>query len=254
MTVLIVFCHPEPNSFNGALKDKAVQTLEASGAVVEVSDLYGEDFDPAEKQEHYESRIDPTIFEPLSEQRHSYKSGTLPAEVKREIERLEKCNLVIFQFPLWWHQQPAMLKGWFDRVFVAGGLYTSMMRYDKGYFQGKRAVCSVTSGAPIETFTTNGRGGGDIETLLHSMNYSLNYMGFSVLPPRLVTEIQGAGFTYKEPEEFRAELEQKLEDGANYLRNIDTITPIQFPGWSDWDEHGVEIPILLSLQLGGVQA
>ena len=31
-----------------------------------------------------------------------------------------------------------MLKGWFDRVFVNGGLYTSSMRYDRGYFRGKK--------------------------------------------------------------------------------------------------------------------
>ena len=240
MNVLVVFSHPEPSSFNGALKDKAVQVFENSGATVEVSDLYAEKFDPVEKQEHYRSRIKTDTFEPLSEQRHSYKSDTLPTDVEREIQRLRECDLVIFQFPLWWHQQPAMIKGWFDRVFVAGGLYTSKMRYDKGYFRGKRALCSVTSGAPENTFTEFGRGGGDITSLLHPLNYSLNYMGFSVLPPRLITEVQGAGFTYKEPEEFVAGLQLKLSDWGSYLQNIDTVVPLLFPGWDDWDEHGVE--------------
>ncbi len=240
MKVLIVFCHPEIKSFNGTMKDRAVQVFESSGAVVEVSDLYAERFDPVEKPEHYQSRLNADVFEPLSEQRHSYNTEQLPLDVQREIKRLEKCNLVIFQFPLWWHQQPAMLKGWLDRVFVAGGLYTSKIRYDKGYFRGKRAVCSVTSGAPENTFTKNGRGGGEIQALLHSMNYSLNYMGFTVLPPRLVTEIQGAGFTYKQPDEFVAGLELKLDDWAHYLQNIDLIAPLKYPGWNDWDEAGVE--------------
>ncbi len=114
MNVLIVFCHPEPKSFNGSLKDKAIQVFEETEAVVEVSDLYVEGFDPVEKQENYASRINAETFEPLSEQRHSYKTDTLPLDVKREIERLKKADLVIFQFPLWWHQQPAMIKGWFD--------------------------------------------------------------------------------------------------------------------------------------------
>ena len=127
MNVLVVFCHPEPSSFNGALKDRAVQVFENSGASVEVSDLYAECFDPVEKQEHYRARIKTDSFEPLSEQRHSYKTETLPADVEREIQRLRKCDLVIFQFPLWWHQQPAMIKGWCDRVFVAGGLYTCLL-------------------------------------------------------------------------------------------------------------------------------
>lgn len=240
MNVLIVFCHPEPKSFNSALKNRAIETFRESGDVVEVSDLYAEQFDPVEKSEHYRTRVNPEVFEPLSEQRHSYKADALATDVYREIERLENCDLVIFQFPLWWHQQPAMLKGWLDRVFIAGGLYTSKMRYDRGYFKGKRAVCSVTSGAPENTFTKNGRAGGEIQTLLHSMNYSLNYMGFTVLPPRLVAEVQGAGFTYKDPEVFAAGLEEKLDHWGQYLENIDTVVPLRFPGWSDWDDHGVE--------------
>jgi len=240
MNVLIVFCHPEPKSFNAALKDKAIQFFRQAGSTVEVSDLYAEKFDPVEKHEHFLTRVNSDTFEPLSEQRHAYNTRTLPADVAREIERLGRCDLVIFQFPLWWHQQPAMLKGWFDRVFVAGGLYTSKMRYDRGYFKGKRAVCSVTSGAPENTFTNRGRGGGEIGFLLHSLNFSLNYMGFSVLPPRLITEVQGVGFTYKEPEEFVAGLRVKLAEWTDYLKSIDSITPISFPGWDDWDEHGVE--------------
>ena len=45
MKSLIVYAHPEPKSFNGALKDKAVETLEAQGYEVKVSDLYAMDFD-----------------------------------------------------------------------------------------------------------------------------------------------------------------------------------------------------------------
>ena len=145
MDVLIVFCHPELKSFNTALKDRTIETFKNIGAVIEVSDLYADKFDPVEKPEHYQSRLNTDVFEPLAEQRHAYKTGLLPIDVQREIGRLEKCDLVIFQFPLWWHQQPAILKGWLDRVFVAGGLYTSKMRYNRGYFKGKRAICSVTS-------------------------------------------------------------------------------------------------------------
>lgn len=240
MNVLILYCHPEPNSFNGSLRDIAIETLEAEGHRVEVSDLYAEKFDPVEKPEHYRNRIVKERFDPLSEQRHAYKTNTLPDDIKREIERLERCDLLILQFPLWWHQQPAILKGWFDRVFVAGGLYTSKMRYDRGYFKGKRAICSVTSGAPLETFTTNGRAGGTIDTLLHPLNFSLHYMGFSVLPPYLFTEVQGAGFTYKSTDEFQRHLQKHLRNWEKHLRRIYQLKPLDFPGWSEWDERGVE--------------
>ncbi len=240
MNVLIVYCHPESKSFNGSLKDVAINTFGSQGDVVEISDLYGEKFDPVEREEHYKNRIEIDKFDPLSEQRNAYKTETLPSDVVREIKRLEQCDLLILQFPLWWHQQPAMLKGWFDRVFIGGGLYTSKMRYDKGYFKGKRAICSVTSGAPKATFTKNGRGGGEIETLLRSINFSLHYMGFEVLPPHLSTEIQNKGFTYMSPEDFESHLKNTMEQWSDYLENIRQIEPLSFPGWSDWDEIGVE--------------
>lgn len=40
MKALIVFAYPEQQSFNGALKDTAVNTLAAAGHAVQVSDLY----------------------------------------------------------------------------------------------------------------------------------------------------------------------------------------------------------------------
>ncbi|MGV8844578.1 MAG: NAD(P)H-dependent oxidoreductase [Pseudomonas sp.] len=241
MNVFIIFCHPEPKSFNGSLKDAAIKTFEELGHTVEISDLYGEQFDPVEKAEHYNNRIDTNRFDPLSEQRNAYKSNTLPQDIKKQIEKLENCDLLVMQFPMWWHQQPAMLKGWFDRVFISGGLYTSKMRYDKGYFKGKRAICSVTSGAPKSTFTKNGRGGGEIETLLRPMNFSLHYMGFSVLPPYLSTEIQNKGFTYMNPEEFELHLAECMSKWCEYLRNIDQVNSLSFSGWDDWDDNGVDI-------------
>lgn len=134
MHALIVFAHPEPASFNGTLKDAAAARLEALGHTVEVSDLYGEAFDPVEGAAHYADRQDPDHFAALAEQRHAGQRGTLPADVRREIARIERADLVIFQFPLWWHAQPAILKGWFDRVFVNGLLYSGSKRYDRGFF------------------------------------------------------------------------------------------------------------------------
>jgi len=241
LNILIIYCHPEPSSFNAALKDVAVETFEALGNMVEVSDLYGEGFDPVEKADHYQNRAVANRFEPLTEQRNAYDSNTLPKDVRREIKRLEKCDLVIFQFPMWWHQQPAMLKGWFDRVFVAGGLYTSKMRYSRGYFKGKRAICSVTSGAPKTTFTKGGRAGGTIESLLHTINYSLHYMGFTVLPPQLFTEIQGSGFTYRSEEDFKKHIASCVDKWKALLENIDQLKPLEFPDWKDWDEKGAEL-------------
>jgi NAD(P)H dehydrogenase (quinone) len=241
MNILILFCHPEPQSFNGTLRDVAKNTFEKLGHNVEVSDLYAEGFNAVEKPEHYKNRIGLDRFDPLSEQRNAFETDSLLDDVKREIERLKKCDLLILQFPMWWHQQPAMIKGWCDRVFVSGGLYTSKMRYDKGFFKGKRAICSVTSDAPTETFTEKGRGGGEIEVLLRSLNFSLHYMGFLVLPPFLSTEIQNADYTYMASDEFELHLQKTKQKWEEHLTNIDEVKPLSFPSWDDWGEKGVAI-------------
>ncbi|QDY70089.1 NAD(P)H-dependent oxidoreductase [Qingshengfaniella alkalisoli] len=237
MHILFVLAHPEPKSFNAALVQSGKRALESDGHTVEISDLYGEHFDPVEHPRHYADRADNDTFSALAEQRHAYKSGTLAPEITREIERLERADLVVFQFPIWWHSVPAMIKGWCDRVFVSGGLYTSRMRYGEGYFRGKRAMCSVTSGAPADTFVPGGRGG-EISQILWSTHFSLHYMGFDVLPPHGSFGIQGHGYRYADDGEFRDGLESAKDRFAHRLLSLDEHAPLQFPSWEDWDDMG----------------
>lgn len=238
MNVLIVFCHPEPASFNGALKDVAVETLQRGGHLVEVVDLHADGFDPVEKVDHYVCRVDPHWFSPTAEQRYASKKDALPQDIKQQIKLLEWADLVILQFPLWWHAQPAMLKGWFDRVFVNGGLFTGNMRYDRGYFRGKHAICSVTTGAPEAAFGGNGRAG-NMDTMLWPIQYSLYYMGFSVLTPFLSFGVQAhKGFVRLEGDAFKHHLEGRKEAWARRLDHLDLSDQLVFPGWNDWDEDG----------------
>ena len=235
MHALIVHCHPEPTSFNAALSDITHKTLRASGAQVTVSDLYAEHFDPVEGPHHYRQRADADVFAALTEQRYAGDHGTRPADVQREIDRLEAADLVVLQFPLWWHAQPAMLKGWFDRVFVYGGLYTGRRRYDEGHFRGKRALLSVTTGGPAHTFSPFGRGG-PIERLLWPIHYSLHYMGFDVLAPFVAHGVQGGGIAYQDTAAFEDHLDQLKNRWAARLKRIDDSTAIPFTGWADWED------------------
>lgn len=241
MHVLIVFCHPEQKSFNGALKDLAIETFGRLGHSVEVADLHAEGFDPVEKSEHYEQRQDIGLFNAMNEQRHASLTSSLPSEIAREIERIERADLVVLQFPLWWHAQPAMLKGWFDRVFVNGGLYTSKMRYDRGYFQGKRAICSVTAGAPETAFKGNGRGG-NIDIMMWPIQYSLYYMGFTVLSPFVSYGINDhTGYSSNIGNRFAQHIEERMTAWKQCVENIDNADQVTFPGWDDWDEYGHQI-------------
>jgi len=238
MNVLIVFAHPERKSFNGGLADVAIESLQAVGHTVEINDLYQQEFDPVERAGHYRERVDDTYFAPLTEQRAHYERGVLAPEVQREISRLEWADLVIFQFPLWWHAQPAILKGWFDRVLVYGGLYSGSRRYNRGHFRGKKAMLSVTTGSPEQAFMPFGRAGNMVEWLW-PMHSSLYYVGFDVLPPQVSYGIQGGGIRYEDESSFREQLEQKKTLWAERLPGLFDETPIPFTGWEDWGEDGM---------------
>ncbi|MEX0604436.1 MAG: NAD(P)H-dependent oxidoreductase [Marinobacter sp.] len=174
----------------------------------------------------------------MTEQRAHYERGALPTEVQHEIARLEWADLVIFQFPLWWHAQPAILKGWFDRVLVYGGLYSGSRRYNRGHFRGKKAICSVTTGSPEQAFMPFGRAGNIVEWLwpIHS---SLYYVGFDVLAPQVSYGIQGGGILYQKEAVFRKQIEEKKAIWAARLTTLFEESPIPFTGWEDWDEDGL---------------
>jgi len=101
---LVVYCHPSPTSLVAAARDRVLSALATSGADVRLFDLYAIGFDPeftaAERAAHLSPGADPTITE--------------------HAEALQWCNTVVLVYPTWWAGQPAMLKGWFDRVWVNG--------------------------------------------------------------------------------------------------------------------------------------
>lgn len=131
-------------------------------------------------------------------------------------------------------------EGWFDRVFVSGGIYTSRKRYDTGHFRGRKTMVSVTTGAPEEAFGPGVRGG-DFDTMLWPVQYSLHYLGFSVLPPFVSYGIQGHGYAYRDADELKAHLDRTVSDWHARLSRLADLEALRFPGWNDWDAMGQPI-------------
>ena len=113
MNVLVVFCHPTRESFTGAALDRVLMGLAATRHQVQTIDLYAEGFRPelsrAERAAH------------LTDHR---TSPELRADVAVHLELLRWAEAIVFVHPTWWSGQPAMLKGWFDRVLVNGVAWT----------------------------------------------------------------------------------------------------------------------------------
>lgn len=56
MKVLYIFAHPEPKSFNAAMKDTAIAALKDKGHEVKLSDLYAMEFNPVLKASDFTER------------------------------------------------------------------------------------------------------------------------------------------------------------------------------------------------------
>ena len=104
----MVYCHPSESSFTAAARDRALAGLAAAGHEVRVTDLYAEEFAPELSAWERTNHLSPPDTKP---------------EIAKHAANLRWCEALVFVYPTWWAGQPAMLKGWIDRVWVAGVAY-----------------------------------------------------------------------------------------------------------------------------------
>lgn len=78
--------------------------------------------------------------------------GKFAPDVQQAIDDLKWCDVVLFVFPLYWFNIPAVLKGYLDRVL---GYYVAYGGQNKA-FEGKKMCLSVTTGAPTQAWTPEG--------------------------------------------------------------------------------------------------
>jgi putative NADPH-quinone reductase len=105
MKILVVHAHPVETSFNAALFGMVVDRLAKAGHAVDALDLYAQGFDPVI------SRSERLGY-------HDAPANILP--VADHVERLRSADAMVLVFPVWNFGFPALLKGWFDRVFLPG--------------------------------------------------------------------------------------------------------------------------------------
>lgn len=104
MNVLVVHAHPDPESFVSAACRSVLAGLGRTGHQIRTIDLHAEGFDP--------------VFDADEHRRH-LEPGAAP-ELAAHVEALTWCHTLVLVYPTWWSAQPALMKGWFDRVWVRG--------------------------------------------------------------------------------------------------------------------------------------
>ena len=105
MRVLVIYAHPLADSYASALHRGVVAALERSGHEVDDCDLYAIGFDP--------------VLGAGERASYNTPSPDLSA-VAEHIARLKAAEALVLCFPTWWYGMPAILKGYFDRVWAQG--------------------------------------------------------------------------------------------------------------------------------------
>ena len=105
MRVLVIYCHPVAESFAAAAHQTVLRTLAEAGHEVTDVDLYAENFDPVMRRQE---RLD------------YHNTARNERLVKRYDDQLAATEAIVLVYPAWWYGMPAMLKGWFDRVWLPG--------------------------------------------------------------------------------------------------------------------------------------
>lgn len=185
MNILIVNAHPEVQSFCSSLFFTAEAALKEGGHHIETSDLYRMSFNPISARHNFTSVKDPAYFKQQVEEIHAHEVHGYTPDLETEMQKVERCELMIWHFPLWWFSVPAMLKGWYDRVFAMGRFYGMGKFYETGVMQGKKALLTLTTGGPREAYLPGGFNG-DINAILRPVQRGMfQFVGFSVLAPQI---------------------------------------------------------------------
>lgn len=131
--MLVVLAHPVPESFVAAVAQYAVAAMEGSGHEVRVVDLYAENFDARLSRDEWRTR----------------EAASSWTHLNSHVEALRWADGLVFVYPTWFGAQPAILKGWFDRVWGEGIAYSVPP-------DGRRVRGRLTNIASMTVITTHG--------------------------------------------------------------------------------------------------
>lgn len=131
MNVLIVYAHPNPESFNNGILETVQKTLSADKHTVRTTDLYAQNF---------KAVLDAADFELINQ-------GQMPTDIAEQQADVLWANALIFVYPTWWFGLPAILKGWVDRIFQYGFAFENKGSETQGMLGGRKALILQTTGS-----------------------------------------------------------------------------------------------------------
>ncbi len=137
MRAMVTIAHPWPKSFNFAVLARVVEALEAEGHEADVLDIYRDGFNPVLSEQELASYAQGKILDP---------------KVLDYQERIRRAEHLLYIFPIWWEGMPALLKGFFDKVFTPGFAFTEE-DFSPLLTHIKSGTAITTMGAPEAKYT-----------------------------------------------------------------------------------------------------
>ena len=213
MRVLWIQAHPEPRSLNGFLAAAGHDALRAEGHQVVVSDLYAMRWNPVVERADYATTPADRLHVATAA-KSAHERGAVSADIRAEQAKIDAADTIVVQFPMWWFGMPAILKGWFDRVWHQGYAYGlrgpggEWRGYGDGFLTGKRAMVVATMGGAPWFYGERGIHGAVDDLLFPVQHGMLFYAGAEVVPPALIWGVDR--FTAEEGENAAKELRERL--------------------------------------------
>lgn len=170
MKCLIVYAHPNPKSFNNAVKETVVEELKSAGKEVTIRDLYALNFNPVLRGDDF----------------GAIQKGSVLEDVKAEQEHIRSADVIVFVSPLWWTGLPAILKGYIDRVFTIGFAYAFTETGVTGLLKDKSVMLFTTTGTPHDMYEASGM----FKSLGQTIDGGIfNFCGMDVIEHKYLTAI-----------------------------------------------------------------
>ena len=127
--IFIIYGHYNDKSFTCAIKDTFIKSAKQKGHKIDIVDLYKDNFNP--------------VF--VGEKAND--------EIKNYQARIDKADVIVFMYPIWWFRAPAIVEGFIDRVFIPPWAFSfkrviAHYGYPTGKLKNKKAIIFNNYGAP----------------------------------------------------------------------------------------------------------
>lgn len=130
MNTTIIVSNPSKDSFSKKILESVKNGLDRKNKSYNIIDLYEDNFNPIMTQKQLEL----------------YSSGQTDDDLVKEYQsNLKESDEIILIFPIWYNNVPAMLKGFFDKVFVKEFAFTEEYKRPKGLLTNIKSGILITT-------------------------------------------------------------------------------------------------------------